>query len=179
MPFENRTGHHRVDRSVDAISYRHGFALIRHAANNFPRLHDAMDRHADRVRRDFIHRPEPPFANLLFATSFIELDHMIRRFGLEISRWVVEREMRILSNPDHRHIDRARKKLIGRFGANLIWISQTIEVVERSQWYTIDEALLQITAKRRRMILTYPNIFIEMKRIDLGPIDPGFFDQAL
>ena len=178
MPLENRAGNHRVDRTVDAIPDRDCFALVRHTANNLPRLHDAMDRHADRVRRNFIHRPEPSLANLLFATSFIELDNVIRRFGLEIRRWVVERKMRILSNSNHCHIDRASEKLIGRFGTNLFWIRQAIKVVEGSQRYPINESLFQVPAERRGMVFADPDIFIKMKRIDLGPIDPGFFDQA-
>lgn len=90
MAFENRAGNEVGDWAFDTISNRRCFAFVGNAADDFSRLQNLMDRHADRVGRNVFEGGKPTFSDLLIPTRLVKKHHVISFGRFEISRRVIE-----------------------------------------------------------------------------------------
>jgi len=97
--------------AADSLPSQHRLSLpvlssIGDDTQDVPRFENLLNRHRDRSRRNFVQTVKPTFTCLLPSTSFIERNHEIRFFCLEICRRVVECQVAILPDANKRQIDR-------------------------------------------------------------------------
>jgi hypothetical protein len=90
VAFKDGARNHVGRWTFDAISNRNGFSIVGYTADDFFRLQDLMDSHADCMRWDFLHACKPAFSNLLFPAGFIQNYHMVCGIGFEVGWRVVE-----------------------------------------------------------------------------------------
>lgn len=90
MAFENRAGNEVGDWAFDTISNGRSFAFVGNAADDFSRLQNLVDGHADRVGRNVFEGGKPTFSNLLIATRLVKKHHMVSFGRFKIGRRVIE-----------------------------------------------------------------------------------------
>lgn len=106
MAFENRAGNEVGDWAFDTISNRRCFAFVGNAADDFSRLQNLVDGHADGVGRNVLEGGKPTLSDLLIATRLVKMHHVVRFGRFEISRRVIEGQMAVFADTDQSNIDR-------------------------------------------------------------------------
>src|ERR1043166_9246332 len=100
---------HRANLTFEGIFNSLGFPLVWNDAEHICGLKNLADRHGDCRTRNFLQTVEPSLTNLLPSTSLIELNDNVRLLRFKIGRRIVECQMAVLTDPDKRDIDRARR----------------------------------------------------------------------
>ncbi|MHC4520745.1 MAG: hypothetical protein ACYTAS_19315 [Planctomycetota bacterium] len=62
--------------------------------------------HGDGLAGDLLEPLEPPLAELLLSTLLIEVHHDVGFVRLEVSRWIIERQVPVLADTDTGDVNR-------------------------------------------------------------------------
>jgi len=146
------------------------------------------------MRRDFMigygerdrlagHRVEggkPPFAQLLFAAGFVELDDLHELAVGEIrDRWVVKCDVSVLSNTDECEVDRICREKLGVTRALCLRVCRVAtDVVKGAGPKGLVNARAQPQAKTGRMIRLHRFVFVKMECIRLVPANSFFVTEC-
>ena len=90
MAFEDRSRNEVGDWAFDTITNGRCFAFVGNAADDFTRLQNLVDGHADRVGRNVFEGGKPTFSDLLIATRLVKKHYVVSFSGLEIGRRIIE-----------------------------------------------------------------------------------------
>src|SRR5579871_628434 len=171
---QDRSGSHGADFALKTGFDRGGFTGIRNDRQKLPGLHDLADGHGDGVRWNLREIGKPRLAYLLTAAGFIERNNQIRFFRLKIGRWVVKRNVAILSDSKKCNVDWLRGDGLIHAAKRLSNISLSIKQVVLHNSSFLDQLFHQHLAEAARRRDRQTNIFIQVKDLDLAPIDLRF-----
>lgn len=185
MPPQNRSRSRRPNLPFQTQLDRARLAHIRHDSDNLPRLQNLPRRHRDRARGHLRQIRKPALTHLLSATSLVQFNNDVRILGLKIRGRIIERNMPVLPDADERQIDRRRRQLSRHFvnGPRQIGSIPLHEMKIHNSRFP-HHPLQQKFPKARRMTYRQPDILIQMKSLNLLPVDPcrprqGFQESKL
>jgi len=140
MAFENRAWNEVGDWAFDTISDGRCFAFVGNAADDFSRLQNLMDGHADRVGRNVFEGGKPTFSDLLFATRLVKKHHVVGFGRFEIRRRIIKGQVAVFADTDQSNIDRRFQQATSSALADSFGIAGSIEEMKGSQWDFLDES---------------------------------------
>lgn len=68
-------------------------------------LHDLICCHRNGLLGNIVDRGKPAFSHLLHFATVIQIYNDIGVFGLKVSGWVIESDMRVFADTDQAHIN--------------------------------------------------------------------------
>ena len=124
------------------------------------------------MRWHLVKSSKPAFAYLLKPTRLIQFNDNIGRFGLEVSRRIIEGEVSILADADERHVNRVlRDELVEPFALRLRRVRIAVQEMHCSRMHDIHKPFLQIFAETGRMRLWNSDVFVQMEHRRLVPVN--------
>src|ERR1700757_1281227 len=122
MSPENRGRRHGTDVSFETCFDRVSFAPIRNHRKNFFRLENLFCGHRKRLLGNLRNIGEPCLADLLLPARLVEIDDDVRFLGVEIGRWIVERDVPVLTDAEKGDVNRRRGNLSADLASHYGWI---------------------------------------------------------
>jgi hypothetical protein len=109
--------------------------------------------------------------DLLTPTSFIEFDHDIRRFSIEVGWWIVEREVPVFANPDQRNINCGRAKRVADTTDHILGLSCSIEQDMLRNASLVNQPLTKEATETSGVGRGEADVFVQVKHFNLLPVD--------
>ena len=95
---------------------------------------------------------------------------MVDLRGLEVSRWIVESQMAIFTDANHRQIDGGLgPKSIG-FGDHFFWAFRSVQEMKRTDGDFVYESSRKVATKTGWMGAVQSQVFIQMKSVHPVPV---------
>ena len=126
-----------------------------------------------------VDRREPALPDLLTPAGVVQRHDDVRTLRLEVGWRVVERQMAVFADPGECHVDRRGGDETPNFVRDALGIAFAVEEVIVDDARRTDESIEQVFPKARRVIERQPDVFIEMKQLDLLPVDAGLIDERV
>ncbi len=172
----DHVGHRALEAGGDGF----GLAGVGHAQEDALGLADLADRHRDRLLGHIVEGCKPAFTKLLLAACFVEVNHEVGRFGVEVRGRIIERKVGVFTDPGKTDINRVLFDQRVETEALRFRIFITGHIVERAHRAVelAMETFPEVATERRRMGDRQADVFIEVKTGDFLPWEI-FLDQRL